>query len=77
MLAPMPRWWRAAVLARISSENTHHKKVAVHTPLMAECTRDCFARPIARSPRARSRAPGQPYVMWPGTPYEHLMIPVK
>ena len=19
----------------------------------------------------------QPYVMWPGTPYEHLMIPVK
>jgi hypothetical protein len=21
--------------------------------------------------------PTQPYVMWPGTPYEHLMIPVK
>jgi hypothetical protein len=19
----------------------------------------------------------QPYVMWPGTPYEHLMIPVE
>ena len=21
--------------------------------------------------------PAKPYVMWPGTPYEHLMLPVK
>ena len=21
--------------------------------------------------------PKKPYVMWPGTPYQHLMIPVK
>jgi hypothetical protein len=21
--------------------------------------------------------PTKPYVMWPGSPYEHLMIPVK
>jgi hypothetical protein len=21
--------------------------------------------------------PRKPYVMWPGTPYQHLMIPVK
>jgi hypothetical protein len=21
--------------------------------------------------------PSKPYVMWPGTPYEHLMLPVK
>jgi len=21
--------------------------------------------------------PTKPYVMWPGTPYEHLMLPVK
>jgi hypothetical protein len=28
----------------------------------------------ARTPEAD---PTKPYVMWPGTPYEHLMIPVK
>jgi hypothetical protein len=28
-------------------------------------------------PRTADPDPSQPYVMWPGTPYEHLMIPVK
>jgi hypothetical protein len=27
--------------------------------------------------RAAKPDPTQPYVMWPGTPYEHLMLPVK
>jgi hypothetical protein len=28
-------------------------------------------------PRTADADPTKPYVMWPGTPYEHLMIPVK
>jgi hypothetical protein len=28
-------------------------------------------------PRSLDADPTKPYVMWPGTPYEHLMIPVK
>jgi len=28
-------------------------------------------------PRAAQADPTKPYVMWPGTPYEHLMLPVK
>jgi hypothetical protein len=28
-------------------------------------------------PREPKADPNKPYVMWPGTPYEHLMLPVK
>jgi hypothetical protein len=28
-------------------------------------------------PRDAKADPNKPYVMWPGTPYEHLMLPVK
>ncbi|ACB94186.1 hypothetical protein [Beijerinckia indica] len=28
-------------------------------------------------PRDPKADPNKPYVMWPGTPYEHLMLPVK
>jgi hypothetical protein len=28
-------------------------------------------------PRNPSPDPTNPYVMWPGTPYEHLMLPIK
>jgi len=28
-------------------------------------------------PRTADADPTKPYVMWPGTPYEHLMLPVK
>lgn len=28
-------------------------------------------------PRQAKPDPSKPYVMWPGTPYEHLMLPVK
>jgi hypothetical protein len=27
-------------------------------------------------PRDTKADPTKPYVMWPGTPYEHLMMPV-
>jgi hypothetical protein len=32
-----------------------------------------------KSPKVYSTDPttGKPWIMWPGTPYEHLMVPVK
>jgi hypothetical protein len=32
---------------------------------------------MASYPRGAKADPTKPYVMWPGTPYEHLMLPVK
>ena len=35
------------------------------------------ASTMAGHPRTADADPTKPYVMWPGSPYEHLMIPVK
>lgn len=35
------------------------------------------AKTMQGYPRTADPDPTKPYVMWPGTPYEHLMIPVK
>jgi hypothetical protein len=35
------------------------------------------AKTMAGYPRETDPDPTKPYVMWPGSPYEHLMIPVK
>jgi hypothetical protein len=35
------------------------------------------AKMLAGYPRSAKPDPTQPYVMWPGTPYEHLMLPVR
>ena len=35
------------------------------------------AKTMAGYPRTSDPDPTKPYVMWPGTPYEHLMLPVK
>ena len=35
------------------------------------------AKTMAGYPRSADADPTKPYVMWPDTPYEHLMIPVK
>ncbi|MGQ0443604.1 MAG: hypothetical protein ACT4O2_00375 [Beijerinckiaceae bacterium] len=32
---------------------------------------------VAGYPRDAKPDPAKPYVMWPGTPYEHLMLPVR
>jgi hypothetical protein len=32
---------------------------------------------MANYPRGAKADPTKPYVMWPGTPYEHLMLPVQ
>jgi hypothetical protein len=35
------------------------------------------AKMLEGYPRDAKADPTKPYVMWPGTPYEHLMLPVK
>ena len=35
------------------------------------------AQSMAGYPKTADADPTRPYVMWPGSPYEHLMIPVK
>jgi len=35
------------------------------------------ARAMEGYPRTADPDPTKPYVMWPGTPYEHLMVPVR
>ena len=35
------------------------------------------AKTMSGYPRTTDPDPTKPYVMWPGSPYEHLMIPVK
>ena len=35
------------------------------------------AKAMVGYPKTADADPTKPYVMWPGTPYEHLMIPVK
>jgi hypothetical protein len=35
------------------------------------------AKGMTGYPRTADADPTRPYVMWPDTPYEHLMIPVK
>jgi hypothetical protein len=35
------------------------------------------AKTMQGYPRTADADPTKPYVMWPGSPYEHLMIPVK
>jgi hypothetical protein len=35
------------------------------------------ARMLAGYPKTADADPTKPYVMWAGTPYEHIMIPVK
>jgi hypothetical protein len=34
------------------------------------------AKMLSGYPRDAKPDPTKPYVMWPGTPYEHLMLPV-
>jgi len=35
------------------------------------------AKPLDDYPRDAKADPTKPYVMWPDTPYEHLMLPVR
>ena len=35
------------------------------------------AKGMVGYPKTADADPTKPYVMWPGTPYEHVMIPVK
>jgi hypothetical protein len=35
------------------------------------------AKTMASYPKTADANPTEPYLMWPGSPYEHLMLPVK
>jgi hypothetical protein len=35
------------------------------------------AKMMAGYPKDATPDPSKPYVMWAGTPYEHLMIPIQ
>jgi hypothetical protein len=50
----------------------HWIKTSAHVMIVGSA-----AKTMAGYPRTADADPTKPYVMWPGTPYEHLMLPVK
>jgi hypothetical protein len=52
--------------------DNHWVKTGPHVMIMGP-----VAKTMAGYPRSADADPTKPYVMWPDTPYEHLMIPVK
>jgi hypothetical protein len=55
-----------------SEPGNHWIKTGAHVMIVGPA-----AKTMAGYPRAADADPTKPYVMWPGTPYEHLMLPVK
>lgn len=53
------------------ASGNHWVKTGPHVMIMGPATK------TLGYPRAPDADPGKPYVMWAGTPYEHVMIPVK
>jgi hypothetical protein len=59
--------------AKGETPNNHWVKTGAHVMLVG-----AEAKAMASAyPRSADPDPTKPYVMWPGTPYEHLMLPVK
>jgi hypothetical protein len=52
--------------------DNHWVKTGPHVMILGP-----VVKTMAGYPRTLDADPTKPYVMWPGTPYEHLMIPVK
>ena len=52
--------------------DNHWVKTGPHVMVMGPSV-----KAMAGYPRAADADPSQPYVMWAGTPYEHVMIPIK
>jgi hypothetical protein len=55
-----------------SEPGNHWIKTGAHVMIVGPA-----AKSMAGYPRTPDPDPTKPYVMWPGTPYEHLMLPVK
>jgi hypothetical protein len=58
--------------AKEKSGDNHWVETGSHVMIVGAA-----ARGMTGYPRTADPDPTKPYVMWPDTPYEHLMIPVK
>jgi hypothetical protein len=50
----------------------HWVKTGPHVMIVGAAAKDTTGYPNGADPNFK-----EPYVMWPGTPYAHLMLPVK
>jgi hypothetical protein len=55
-----------------ATADNHWVKTGPHVMILGPAVKT-----MASYPRTLDADPTKPYVMWPNTPYEHLMIPVK
>jgi hypothetical protein len=62
----------AAPGAEGPTADNHWVKTGPHVMILGPATKT-----MVSYPRTLDANPTKPYVMWPDTPYEHLMIPVK
>jgi hypothetical protein len=53
-----------------SEPNNHWIKTGAHVMIVGPS-----AKTMAEYPRTENPDPTKPYVMWAGSPYEHLMLP--
>jgi hypothetical protein len=58
--------------ATAPTPDNHWVKTGPHVMILG-----ASVKKMAGYPRTLDADPTKPYVMWPDTPYEHLMIPVK
>ena len=58
--------------AKAKTADNHWIQTASHVMIVGAA-----AKAMAGYPKIADADPTKPYVMWPGSPYEHLMIPVK
>lgn len=58
--------------AKEKSADNHWVETGSHVMIVGAA-----AKTMQGYPRSADADPTKPYVMWPGSPYEHLMIPVK
>jgi hypothetical protein len=59
-------------MATAPTSDNHWVKTGPHVMVVGPTVKTMQG--ISRSPQAD---PSKPFVMWPGTPYEHLMIPIQ
>jgi hypothetical protein len=62
----------AAPGATAATADNHWVKTGPHVMILG-----ASVKKMAGYPRTLDADPTRPFVMWPDTPYEHLMIPVK
>ena len=58
--------------AKSKTDDNHWVQTGSHVMIVGAAVSQ-----MAGYPRVADPDPSKPYVMWPGTAYEHLMIPVK